>query len=170
MEVCRMNYMVESERLLLRSFRISDAEAYYQLTLDDEIQKYVAHACAPTFEETLQNIKFSYSQGDFVHDYYLLLEEKQTHKLVGAIIATQIGTQTLLETHILTHRNYRNKGYMSEALNIFISTLPKGTVLIFTVKKNNQASLRTVSKIPGINEILNFIPKTTCRIFNYTVV
>ena len=105
-----MNYLIESERLYLRKFNLSDAEAYYQMTRDTDIQKYVEYACAPTLEETIENIDLSYSQSDFVHDYYLLLEDKNLHKIVGAILATESIDSSVLEVCILTHPEFRKKG------------------------------------------------------------
>ena len=52
-----MNFVVESERLLLRQFEIADVEEYYQMTRDPLIQYYVSFACENTIEETLNAIK-----------------------------------------------------------------------------------------------------------------
>ena len=51
-----MNYQIESERLFLRQFQLNDAVAYHQMTTDKLVQEYVEYACAPTLEETIENI------------------------------------------------------------------------------------------------------------------
>ena len=160
-----MNYLIESERLYLRKFNLSDAEAYYQMTRDTDIQKYVEYACAPTLEETIENIDLSYSQSDFVHDYYLLLEDKNLHKIVGAILATESIDSSVLEVCILTHPEFRKKGYMTEALNTFIKYLPTGKILSFCINYQNFASLKTISKLPNVQEVSSNL----YRIFQYTV-
>lgn len=160
-----MNYLIESERLYLRKFQLSDAEAYYQMTTDDAIQKYVEYACAPTLEETIENIELSYAKSDFVHDYYLLLEEKYSHQIVGAIIATESIDSSVLEVCILTHRDFRRNGYMNEALHAFIESLPTGKVLSFCIDHTNIASLQTISRISGVKEL----PGGKYCIFHYTV-
>ncbi len=160
-----MNYFVESDRLFLRKFQLSDAEAYHEMTNDDAIQKYVEYACAPTLEETIENIELSYSKSDCIHDYYLILEEKYTHQIVGAILSTESIDGSVFEVCILTHRNFRKKGYMTEALQAFISSLPSGKILSFCIHQNNIASLQTISKIPRIQYMSGKIH----RIFHYIV-
>ena len=53
---------------------------------------------------------------------------------------------------ILTAAEYRRQGYMFEALLAFIDALPKGTELLFAIRKENLASIKTVTKLPGIVE------------------
>ena len=146
-----MNFIIESERLVIRQFTVKDAPAYHQMTRDKDIQIYVPYACEETYEETLSTIKDYYSVGDLKYDYYLVLEEKGTGKLVGAIIATALTTSPLnLDICILTEKSMRRKGYMYEALCTFKDALPKGTTLLFAIAQGNVASYRTVSKLVGI--------------------
>ena len=148
-----MNFMVESERLLIRPFKESDTEEYYQMTRDPIIRKYVPFACEDTLEETYNTISRYYSHGDCVYDFYLVLEEKESLNLVGAIIATATKTSPLtLDVCILTDSIARRKGFMSEALTAFKDALPKSTELLFVVDKKNTASQNTVKKLPGIVE------------------
>lgn len=165
-----MNFMVESERLLIRPFEVADTEEYYQMTRDPLIRKYVPFACENTLEETLNTIDMYYSHGDCVYDFYLVLEEKSTHKLVGAIIATATKTYPLtLDVCILTEPSVRRKGFMFEALTAFKSALPKSTELLFVVDKKNEASLNTVTKLPGIVEKTFSRPqKETMYLFSVT--
>ena len=148
-----MNFMVESERLLIRPFKLTDTEEYYQMTRDPLVREYVPFACENTIEETYNTIDMFYSHGDCVNDFYLVLEEKESHKLVGVIIATALTTSPLnLEVDIITGSNFRRKGFMFEALTAFINALPKSTEFTFVVDKTNEASKNTVTKLPGIVE------------------
>ena len=148
-----MNFVVESERLLLRQFDLADVGEYYQMTQDPLIQHYVSFACENTIEETYEAFEMCYSVKDNPYDYYLILEDKNTHKIVGAIISTALTTVPLvLDMCILTEASQRKKGYMFEALLAFIEVLPKSTELQFSIRKENIASIKTISKLPGIIE------------------
>ena len=148
-----MNFVVESERLLLRQFDLADVGEYYQMTRDPLIQYYVSYACENTLEDTYEAFEMCYSVKNNPYDFYLILEEKSSKKIVGAIISTAIKTVPLtLDVCILTDANHRRKGYMFEALLAFKDAIPEGTELLFAIKKENQASLKTVTKLPGIVE------------------
>lgn len=145
-----MTILAKSDRLLLRKFNLSDAEAYYEITRDKSIQDYVPYAHLSSLDETIQYIKYIVSEG-FTNYLYVAIEERKTKKLIGAIIATQTLNYTF-DINILIHKDYRNQGFMSEALQLFIPTMPQGSELIFVVDKCNQASFYTVTKIPNIIE------------------
>lgn len=148
-----MNFVVESERLLLRQFDLADVGEYYQMTRDPLIQHYVCYACENTLEDTYEAFEMCYSVKDNPYDFYLILEEKTSHKIVGAIISTAIKTDPLiLDVSILTEANHRKKGYMFEALTAFKDAVPKSTELLFSIKKENLASIKTVTKLSGIVE------------------
>ena len=148
-----MNFVVESERLLLRQFDLADVGEYYQMTRDPLIQQYVSFACENTLEETYEAFELCYSVKNNPYDFYLILEDKISHEIVGAIISTAIKTSPLiLDVCILTEAKHRQKGYMFEALLAFKDAVPEATELLFAVKKENVASLRTVTKLPGIVE------------------
>ena len=127
-----MNFVVESERLLLRQFDLADVGEYYQMTRDPLIQHYVCYACENTLEDTYEAFEMCYSVKDNPYDFYLILEEKTSHKIVGAIISTAIKTTPLiLDVSILTEANHRKKGYMFEALTAFKdAAISSGSLMI----------------------------------------
>ena len=148
-----MNFLVESERLLLRQFKLTDVGEYHKMTRDPLIQQYVSFACENTLEETYEAFELCYSVENNPYDFYLILEDKTSHEIIGAIISTAIKTTPLiLDVCILTDAMHRQKGYMFEALLAFKNAIPAGTELLFAIKKENQASLKTVTKLPGIVE------------------
>lgn len=149
----KMSYSIESERLLLRPFTIADAEEYFQMTSDATIRYYIPYCWKKTVEKTRDLISTYYSNGDCSRDFYLLLENKDSKELIGAIIATATKTNPLtLDMSILIKVDYRQKGYMSEALSAFIRSLPKPAYLTFMIKEDNIASLKTIAKFSGIKE------------------
>lgn len=145
-----MTTLAESERLLLRSFKLSDAKAYYKMTRDKSIQDFVPYANIKSLKESVECIKY-FAGKDNSDNIYIALEEKDSGKLIGAIFATRtIGHS--FDMNILIDINSRKKGYMSEALLSFIPTMPQNSELIFVVDKCNEASFHTVSKLPNIME------------------
>lgn len=152
-----MKYSIESERLLLRNFTLEDAEAYFQMTQDDDIKRYLPYTCTNSLDGALSLIKIFYMHGDFVRDFYLVLEEKSTHEFIGAIIATTSRNFSTIDMCLMIQKDYRNRGYMTEALNTFFTTLPAGTLLSFVIEKDNENSLNTVYKIDGIQDVSAFM-------------
>lgn len=144
-----MNYIIESERLLLRKFTLNDAKDFYKIIRDRKIKRYVPIACLKTLKETQETINNYYSHCDCMQDFYLVIEDKQSHKIIGAIFAFGLLASKTFEMDILIAKRQRRKGYMTEALLAFISNLPKGSELFFVVDKTNKASLKTVSKLPN---------------------
>lgn len=148
-----MNYMIESDRLILRQFQLDDAEAYFKMTRDRAIQKYIPYVVEDSIKDMRNIIKIYYTKCDFEQDFRLILEDKKTHSIVGAILADAIQKEPLiLDVSILTDYKFRRKGFMFEALTAFISSLPKGTTLSFIVFQDNTASKATITKLPGIHE------------------
>lgn len=146
-----MAISVQTERLLLRGFETSDAEEYFRITRDPLIQKFVPYACLDTLEETIECIDFYYANGDCINDFYVVIEELESHKLVGAIIATKT-LRDNFDMAILIDSSNRHKGYMTEALLAFQTIIPAGSNLMFVIEKENKASYSTVSKLPNIQE------------------
>ena len=149
-----MSYSIETDRLLLRSFKQTDAESYFQMTSDTAIIQYVPYCREETLSSTTELICDYYMKCDFVRDYYVAIESKYTHELVGAIIAVATKTSPLeLDMSILIGANYRRLGYMSEALNAFIQNISRPSYLNFMIERQNIASISTVSKLADIKEI-----------------
>lgn len=147
-----MTILAESERLLLRKFKLSDAKAYYQITRDKTAQDFVPYANIKSLRDSITCTK-QFVYGDFTNNYYVVLEEKTSGKMIGAIFAART-LKNSFDMNILIDVNSRRKGYMFEALSTFISSIiPHGSELIFVVDKTNIASYHTVTKLPGITEV-----------------
>ena len=144
------SYRVETNRLILRPFSIQDAEEYFRMTRDKEIQTFVPYACPASYAECLDDISNIYSKGDFAYDYYVLIEEKSSHTIIGAIICVLVHD---FDTSFFIRKEYRHHGYMQEALKAFIANMKKGGALQFDVSNENKFSLQTLASIKGIEEI-----------------
>ncbi|MCI8654467.1 MAG: GNAT family N-acetyltransferase [Clostridia bacterium] len=145
-------FPIETDRLVLRPFKLSDANDYFEMTRDKAIQKYLPYAYTTTIKETKQTIKQSYMKGDFIHDYYIVIESKEIHKVIGAIIATE-GLEKKLEYCIMIAKEHRRKGYITEATKAFIKVLPSRSVLEYVIRSDNEASLKSVNKIENVVEM-----------------
>ena len=144
-------FWVETNRLILRPFSPIDAGEYYTITRDESVQKYVPMACPISFTACLDDIKNVYSKGDFLHDYYVIIEEKDSGYVIGAIICVQIHDFDL--SAFISNR-YRRNGYMHEALKAFLSQMPKGSIISFAAQDSNAASINVLQSIEGIGEVV----------------
>lgn len=142
---------IESERLILRKFKLSDVKPYFNMTQDKSIQDYVPYVCATNYFRTFMRV-LQFIHGNSKDNYYIALEEKNSKKIIGAIVAIRT-QQKNFDMNILLDSNSRRKRYMSEALTAFIKIMPQNSELVFVIDKTNTASLNTVSKLPNIKEV-----------------
>lgn len=148
----RKNFLIETERLRLRAFKQSDANALFEITQDIKVKEYVPYAYTKTIKEARDNIK-CYMEGDFKNDFYIVIEEKYAKgKILGFLIATKGYNGDFFDMSLIIAKQHRKKGYMSEALKAFISFMPTNSTLFFSVREDNIPSLNTVTKIEGIQE------------------
>lgn len=148
-----MSYSIESERLLLRPFKLADAEEYFQMTSDATIRHYIPHCWKNTIEKTRDLISKYYLHGDFSRDFYIIVEDKFSHEIIGSIIAVATRTKPLdLDISFMIKAEKRNQGYMFEALEAFMRSVSKPAYLTFMIKKDNVASLKTIAKFPVTRE------------------
>lgn len=158
-----MNYLIESERLFLRSFNIEDVEEFYQMTRDKLIYQYLCYHSKDTLNEFYELVEY-YIKSD---DFYLVIEEKKSGHIIGTLFANHT-LKNKIEISYMISRNFRKKGYMSEALSAFIKSVPSGFTLDFYIDANNIASIKTVQKIRGIKELkFNIKTENAFRAFSY---
>ncbi len=137
-------YIVETSRLILRPFTMKDLNEYFEITREKEIKMYVPYACPQTHKDCERDFITSYTVCDFVHDFYVLIERKATRKVIGAIICT---LSDEFDVAYFISKLYREHGYMREALQAFVQSMPKGSILRFDIKQTNTASLHTIKSI-----------------------
>lgn len=143
--------LVETERLVLRSFETTDADEYFKIISDDAIKKYVPYASVFSLNSARELVN-DYCLGDFKNDFYVVFKDKQTNVIVGAIIAVKISS-CALDVCYLVGPNLRNKGYMKEALMGFINYLINSTLIYsylqLTIEDENIASREVVTSCGG---------------------
>ena len=152
-----MEFSIETHRLRARPFSTDDAEAFFRLTKNPDIQEYLPGTCSPeTIEEIRDVIEKTYSKCDFKHDFYLLIEEKETHAVVGFIEITKNQFNDYYDCCYCIDKPYRRKGYLKEILPVFIETVysPEMKIYVF-IEPGNIPSLNFIKQIKGMLEVAN---------------
>ena len=153
-----MIFSIETSRLILRPFTMTDASDFFNITRDDGIQIYVPGCYFDSLKETEEVFKNSYTKGDFKRDFYLAIEDKIHHSLVGSLIITQDSKLNYYDSCYFIKESERKKGYVVEALNAFLENFPiSDSTFIFHIEKDNEPSLAAIQKIKGIVEFPNDI-------------
>ena len=118
-----MKLTLETGRLLLRPFRIDDAQAMFDgWTSDDEVTKYVTwptHRSVETTRALLEHWVAEYEQPERLNFAIVLKEEE---KLIGGIDVVRYEDGAPVLGYTLS-RPYWNRGYMTEACRCVLDYL-----------------------------------------------
>ena len=116
----RDKFSVESKRLVIRKYVLSDAEQDSEIGNDKEVFRFVENVPQPytvqkarNWIKKLKNQKLS---------YFFAIELKKTGKLIGTIWLKYRKKSFLNypEIGIIIGRKYRGRGYAKEAINAFV--------------------------------------------------
>lgn len=140
------NQILETEHLFLRPVTLDDAEAIYAYASDEETTRYVFPQ-NHSLEETRENIASIYLATPLGRWGIVL---KETGAFIGSIDMHKLDT-TMRKAALgyCLHKDYWNKGYMTEAVKAVIQlafeTLEMNK-LIAVHDKENPASGRVMAK------------------------
>ena len=146
-----MEIMIETENLVLRSFREEDAPALYENHLDDEVRKWFPNECYADPEEALDAIRFFSEcvRGGRL-PFVLGAELKATGELVGDTGLSEVeGKPEDTEIGYCIGKKYRGRGYASELLEAMTGFAFSrfGVRAVFgRVVHGNTASVRVLEK------------------------
>lgn len=140
MEFYNKDVLIETKDLILRCANINDKEAiFYNLAHDKDVLKYYIWQ----YKEDLESFDFAkmldnYEKGKL---YYLAIEEKETHNVVGVVHQCNGFNSVFqnVEIGLALGKKYWNKGYMKQALRAFIDFLfSKGVHKVYAshIKEN----------------------------------
>ena len=108
--------VLETERLLLRKMKVSDAEDMYDYAKREELTKYLLWSPHNSFFYTKDYLKYGesrYSVGDF---YDWAVVEKASGRMIGTCGFTSIDTQhNSGEIGYVLNPDFHGKGYGTEA-------------------------------------------------------
>lgn len=137
-----------TERLILRTFKLKDANQFLEMIQDDDVKHYLKGIYEKSKSKVRENIAI-YKAADFVNDYYYAIEERQSGMLVGAIIATRMNKHEI-EVAYFVDKKYRRQGYMKEALSIFLNRAccnNNGKSFKFVIDKGNIPSIKLMKTL-----------------------
>jgi ribosomal-protein-alanine N-acetyltransferase len=147
-----MKIILETNRLILRPFEYSDAEAMFNnWASDDEVTKYLTWSTHKSIEDTKYVLNLWINQYDKPERINFAITLKETHELIGGIDVVGYIDNTPVIGYNLS-RKYWNNGYMSEACKTVINylfSLGYETIRI-DAAKDNLASNRVIQKCGGI--------------------
>ena len=114
-----MNFIIETERLILRPFELSDANAYFEMDKNPEVHKYLWNKPVTRIEEININIEVIRQQylDNNIGRFAMIL--KETNKFIGWA-GLKFNTKTVnnkINFYDIGYRlnvNFWGKGYASE--------------------------------------------------------
>ncbi len=116
-KLLKENSVLESDRLILRPFSLTDVNDVFLYASDDVATKYLTWSAHTSILETEK----------VVSEYYVgrigiyAIELKSEHKCIGCIDLRLKPEDVKGSFGYVLNRNYWNNGYMSEALNLILN-------------------------------------------------
>lgn len=154
------NVQLETERLLLRQWRLDDFETYEKMCADEEIMRYIG---GKTFSriEAWRHMAYHVGHWDLLGYGHFAVEEKASGKFAGRIGFLNPAGWPGFEIGWTLAREFWGKGYAIEgarrALAYAFKELDKPHV-ISLIHPDNKASIRVAErlgeKVEGQTEVL----------------
>ena len=147
-----MKITLETNRLILRPFAITDArDMYNNWTSDDEVTKYVTWNTHTSVEQTKELLEFWIKQYEKPERINFAITLKETNELIGGIDVVGYLDNVPVIGYVLS-RKYWNNGYMSEACQRvieFLHSIGYEKIRIDAMKEN-VGSNKVIKKCGGI--------------------
>lgn len=137
-----------TKRLILRTFKLKDANQFFSIIQDEEIKQYLKGIYEKSKARVKENLVI-YMDADFINDYYYAVEDRKSGELIGAIIATRMNKHEI-EVAYFVGKEYRQQGYMKEALNSFLNRVcywNKEKTFKFVIDKQNIPSISLMKSL-----------------------
>lgn len=146
-----MDNMFETEHLIIRKFKINDAQCLYENHLEEEVKKWIPNESYADIEETQSAINFYTDCVNNKHlPYVLAVELKETGELIGDTGVNEVeGKTNEVEIGYGICKKHSGKGYATEllgAMTQFIVSTFGMNVLYGRVIRGNNASVRVLEK------------------------
>jgi RimJ/RimL family protein N-acetyltransferase len=147
-----MTIILETKRLLLRRFVMSDLEALFAFYSDPEVIKYIPDA-PRTHEETREELEwFMNGHPKFPELGLWATIHKETDRFIGrcGLLPSTIDEQNEVEVAFALSKEYWGQGLATEAAQALVrygSEHLQLSRLICLIDKENQASIRVATKI-----------------------
>ena len=145
----KMEKLFETERLILRRFRETDAPALYENHRDGEVKKWFPNECYADPEEALEAIRFFAECVDRGRLPFVLgAELKATGELIGDAGLSEVeGDPQAVEVGYCIGERYRGRGYAAELLRAVTDGFAaRFEVMYGRVVRGNEASVKVLQK------------------------
>ena len=157
-----MDNMFETEHLIIRKFKIDDAQCLYENHLEEEVKKWIPNESYADIEETQSAINFYTDCVNNKHlPYVLAVELKETGELIGDTGVNEVeGKANEVEIGYGICKKHSGKGYATEllgAMTQFIVSTFGMNVLYGRVMRGNNASVRVLEKNDN-SQFFNAVP------------
>ncbi|MFI5219636.1 MAG: GNAT family N-acetyltransferase [Bacteroidia bacterium] len=148
--------VLETERLLLRKFRIEDASDFFAQRTNDEVWKYIDKPKTQSVEEALELINKILAAFENNEGIAWVMEIKETKKNIGNISFWRFEKENhRAEIGYLLLPEYWGKGIMKEAIDAIVDYGFKN-IRIHSIEANvnpkNKASLKLLEKSGFVQE------------------
>lgn len=142
--------IIKTERLVLRKFKMSDAEDFYNnVGSDKEVTKYVSWNNHESIDETRKILKKWISNYKDDYNYNWVMELSDSKEVIGTITGVHVDykNETCEIGYVISSKHW-NQGYGTEALKSVINYLKnEGFKTIYAeYQRKNPASGRIMEK------------------------
>lgn len=142
------NIIGNGKKIFLRQLNKQDANAYCEISYDEEIKKYADFFIALNEEEAIQVIERNNANTSKMYGIFV------NNEMVGALIFST--KKRMAEIDYFVGKEYRRNGYISKAIFLIAKSNKKNIDKIyFYVRETNDASNAVMSKINAL-EIKRF--------------
>ena len=112
---------IETERLILRKLRRSDAEDMYEYTSDPEVTKYLSWETHADIQQTEKYIESVIAQYKNDHSYSWAIELKESKKFIGIVRIFDVSMSNKRgELSYIMNPGFQGRGLMSEAIQAIV--------------------------------------------------
>jgi len=142
---------LETERLVLRRYAATDAEAYFETRTSAELLRFWFHTPYTEVSQAERAIAFANEELDSNKSIQLGIELKSSQRVIGSVSLFAIFWESRrAEIGYILDENYHGQGYMNEALtalvNFAFDTLDLNR-LEADIDPRNEASRRTLERL-----------------------
>ena len=119
LEFIRKKPVIETERLIFRKMRVSDARDMYEYACKEETSRYLLWAPHSSYYYTVKLLRFLQGEYENVSFFDLAVIDKESGKMIGSAGFTSFDTDKgIAEIGYVLNPDYHGKGIATEALKV----------------------------------------------------
>jgi len=149
---------IEGKRIFLRNLNIKDAKQIVKICHDKSINRFTHVPYPYRLKDAFEFIKRSQKKRKESEEFVYGIINKETDELMGTISFIRISKRdNKAEIGYLLGKEYRNKGYMTEACKLLVDygfKKMKFYKICINCAKGNKESKKVIEKVGGKEEAL----------------